>query len=58
MLREDLEKRRDELQMQYVQANNQARELAGAVAAFDEIIADMDTPAPPASAAKSSTKGT
>ena len=37
--------RRDELQIQYNQANNQARELAGAVAAYDEVIATFDAPA-------------
>lgn len=34
--------RRDELQLQYNQANNQARELAGAIAAYDEVIALLD----------------
>ena len=42
MDREALIKRRDELQSQYNQVNNHARELAGAIAAFDEMIESLE----------------
>ena len=40
--RHDLIARRDELQGQYTQANNHARELAGAIAAYDEVMELLD----------------
>ena len=45
MERADLIARRDELQGQYNIAHDQSRELAGAVAAFDEVIALLDAEA-------------
>jgi len=40
--REALIKRRDELQDQYNRANAHTRELAGAIAAYDEIIESLE----------------
>lgn len=42
MNREAAIARRDELQGQYNAANNHARELAGAIAAYDEVIELFD----------------